>query len=211
MTGKDLFEKEQALLFETLETIEADCWKRIQKGALAHQHDFHQPMVGTVSGAFANLRTVVLRKVWAEKKQLAFYTDSRSGKINDLSKNNSTSWLFYSARHRLQIRLGGSSIVHTQSSLADEQWKKSRIRSRKCYLATLSPGVPVSTASSGLPVILEQRDPDESESEAGRKNFAVVVTKVKWMEWLWLHHEGHRRAEFRYNENGSYRASWLIP
>jgi pyridoxamine 5'-phosphate oxidase len=211
MTGKELFEKEQGLQFGTLESIEADCWARIQKGALTHQHDFHQPVVGTVSGDNCNMRTVVLRKAWSEHKQLAFHTDLRSGKINDLSQNNITSWLFYSTRHRLQIRLGGISIVHTNTPVAENHWEKSSTGSRKCYLASLSPGLQVSSATSGLPFVFEQRDPDETESEAGRKNFAVVVTKVRWMEWLWLRHQGHRRAEFRYEENGSYRASWLIP
>ena len=49
------------------------------------------------------------------------------------------------------------------------------------------------------------------QSEEGRKNFGVVTTKIKWMEWLWLNSSGHRRANFVYDEAGAFTANWLVP
>jgi hypothetical protein len=47
--------------------------------------------------------------------------------------------------------------------------------------------------------------------EIGRKNFGIVVTKVNWVEWLWLSSEGHKRAKFTYDTPSGFEANWLIP
>jgi hypothetical protein len=58
---------------------------------------------------------------------------------------------------------------------------------------------------------LENRDPSEAESEAGRQNFAVVVCQVRQIDWLFLTPYGHRRANFTWNGSGQLRTCWLVP
>jgi len=57
----------------------------------------------------------------------------------------------------------------------------------------------------------DKEDPTPVESEAGRKNFAIISAQIQWMEWLWLSSSGHRRASFRYTADGKFSANWLLP
>ena len=158
-----------------------------------------------------NLRTVVLRKVWVAEKKLAFHTDVRSGKWFELQKNNKISWLFYDAASRFQIRLAGTATLHTNDEVANEAWLKSTVSSRKIYLGLIAPSQKSEIPTSGLLPAFENADPTLKQSEEGRKNFGIVVTKANWMEWLWLNSKGHKRATFNYLNNGSIESNWLLP
>jgi pyridoxamine 5'-phosphate oxidase len=210
MGNIEKFEQQQEENFSNLAAIEADCWQRILKGSINFRDDFHQPVTGTLCNAGINLRTVVLRKVWPDKEQLSFHTDIRSGKMNDLKNNPAITWLFYSHAQRVQIRLGGIAHIHTDTALAETAWANTKLSSRKNYLTSLAPGTPSHVPTDGISIYLANRDPDAIESEEGRKHFAVVITDVNWMEWLWLNHKGHRRAQFQYRETGC-SSEWLIP
>ena len=48
------------------------------------------------------------------------------------------------------------------------------------------------------------------ESEVGYKNFCVVETYIKSIEWLYLAAKGHRRAYFNLNKKVLAK-KWLIP
>jgi pyridoxine/pyridoxamine 5'-phosphate oxidase len=152
-----------------------------------------------------------LRKVNIAEKQLAFHTDIRSGKWNDLQQQNKISWLFYDAAARIQIRLNGTAALHHDDKIADEGWQSSTMSSRKIYLGEQSPSAISPLPVSGLPTAFEANDPTPEECIAGRKNFGIVVTTITWMEWLWLNSRGHRRAGFKYLDDGSFTANWLIP
>ncbi len=196
--------------YPSLDFIEADCWNKIELGCTTHKHSFHTAVIATIFNGYPEMRTVVLRRVWAASKQLAFHTDIRSGKIEQLIKNPAISWLFYSSNDRIQLRLSGTASIETDSTIVKEAWQKTSCSSRRCYLAHRAPGTASAFATNGLPGIFEHRDPDLTESEEGYKNFAVILTKVNKMEWLWLHHKGHRRAAFEYHEGGT-KAHWLVP
>lgn len=210
MNNIDQFEQQQAETFSSLSAIEADCWQRIVRGSVNLKDDFHQPVTGTICSAGVNLRTVVLRKAWPHTKQLSFHTDTRSGKMNDLKSNSGITWLFYSHAQRVQIRLGGVAHVHTDDALVQTAWDNTKLTSRKTYLTAMAPGSVSAVPTDGINIDFTKRDPDTGESGEGRKNFAVVVTHVNWMEWLWLNHKGHRRAVFQYN-GIEYISQWLIP
>ena len=195
----------------SLSGLEKDCWLRLLNGSLKYKDPLHNPSVANVNKSGVNLRIVVLRKVWTENKQLAFNTDIRSGKWQDLQVDNKISWLFYDDMHKLQIRVGGSSKLHSADSIADEAWAASSMSSRKIYMIEPGPSAITSKPTNGLPPAFETTDPSAEESEAGRKNFGTVTTNVRWMEWLWLNSKGHRRAVFNYNEDKSFSADWLIP
>ena len=195
----------------SLEGLEKDAWLRLLNGSVKYKDVLHNPVVANVNDYGINLRTVVLRKVNIAKKQLAFHTDIRSGKWNDLQQKNNISWLFYDSPGRIQIRLSGTATLHQDDVVADEAWTASNMSSRKIYLGEIGPSVIAVSPVSGLPAAFEANDPTPEESKAGRKNFGIVITSVSWMEWLWLNSKGHRRAGFKYFEDGSFRADWLIP
>ena len=194
-----------------LRELEKDCWIRLLNGSLRTKDAIHNPAVANVNRYGVNIRTVVLRAVDTSQKQLIFHTDIRSGKWADLEKQNQLSWLFYDPAARVQIRAAGFSTLHTSDTLADAAWKKNKPNSRKIYMGGNSPSQISMLPVSGLPAAFETTDPSQEESEAGRKNFGIVVTTVNWMEWLWLNSKGHRRASFNYNNDKSFETSWLIP
>jgi pyridoxamine 5'-phosphate oxidase len=203
--------QEQESKFATLDSIEKDCWEQLQRGALSIKSDFHQPVIGTISDGACSLRTVVLRKTEIAEKQLVFHTDTRSGKIADLAINNTVTWLFYSQRHRIQIRVKAKALVLIDTPIAREIWLKTPEKSAKSYMTTLAPGTIAANATSGLPNEFDLREPTKTEMNAAVGNFAVVVTQVEWMEWLWLNKSGHRRAQFVYNADLTFKGDWLVP
>lgn len=194
-----------------LESLQKDCWNRLLNGSLRYKDAFHNMVVGNVNEHGVNLRTVVLRKVWATKKQLVFNTDTRCGKWQDLQQQNKVSFLFYDASANLQIRLSGTATLHQADSIADEAWADTKLGSRKVYMATPGPSTIISLPASGLSATLETSDPTLEESNEGRKNFGVIVSTINWMEWLWLSSKGHRRAVFTNNPDGSFSQNWMIP
>ena len=195
----------------TLSEIEKDCWLRLLNGSLRAKEPFHNPVVSNISGDLPVSRTVVLRKVFTAEKKLFLHTDIRSQKWNDLQQNPNTSWLFYDAAARLQIRAGGKSTLHHDNEIANTAWQNTSVNSRKTYMGLISPSEKSDVPTNGLPASFKKASPTPEESEAGRKNFAVVCTHVNWLEWLWLNSAGHRRASFNYNSNLEFDASWLIP
>ncbi|MDN3658037.1 pyridoxamine 5'-phosphate oxidase family protein [Ferruginibacter paludis] len=195
----------------TLKELEQEVWKRLEKGALSYKDALHNPVVANVNTDGVNMRTVVLRKVWPPQKQLAFYTDKRSGKWKELALQNNISWLFYDAAKCIQIRLSGDVTLHHDDGIAAESWDGTTMNNRKNYSGRERPSSVVEFPLSGLPAVFETNDPTPEESTDGRKNFGVVITRVRWMEWLWLNSSGHRRATFTYLEDGSFTANWLIP
>lgn len=194
-----------------LAALEKDCWLRLLNASLHYKDPLHNPVVANVSAQGINQRTVVLRKVDTEKKQLSFHTDIRSGKWNQLQINPAISWLFYNPAGRMQIRLSGMAALHQDDAITEEAWHNSTLSSRKIYLGEHGPSSIAASPVSGLPAAFESTDPTASQSEAGRKNFGIVTTKINWMEWLWLNSKGHRRASFNYNPDDSFTASWLVP
>lgn len=194
-----------------LADLEKDCWVRLLNGSLKGRDSFHTPTVANSSKQGINMRTIVLRKVNTTEKTIAFHTDIRSGKWQEMQENKTLTWLFYDAASKFQIRLAGIATLHHNDLLANECWLKTPANSRKTYMTTVAPSIPSAQPTSGLLPAFEGNNPTIEETENYRKNFGVVITKVNWMEWLWLSSSGHRRASFNYNEDNSFEASWVIP
>lgn len=195
-----------------LGAVLSECWHLLADGAAEPQHDFHTVALATPhAGLGCTLRTVVLRKVDPEARQLAFYTDLRSHKIGEIQADPRVALLFTSIREDTQIRVQAEASIHHADPLADAAWCDLSPRRRREYLVSGPPGLPWAWATSGLPTDLEARDPSEAESESGRLHFAVVVCHVRQMDWLFLTPYGHRRAVFDWTRNGQLQTSWLVP
>ena len=193
-----------------LDGILADCWHRLTNGVLSSKHSFHNPILGTINDDFAEIRTVVLRKVIPIEKCLIFHSDYRSPKIQQIKKNNHVSWLFYDAKARIQIRLKAEASLHHLDDVALSRWKDSRLESRRCYLVSPAPSTYIGFPDDGLPKNMEIKDLTEENVAEGFQNFVVVKTVVTAIDWLFLNHSGHRRAQFIYGENG-VKKEWMLP
>jgi pyridoxamine 5'-phosphate oxidase len=194
-----------------LTDLEKDCWIKLLNGCLKGRDPLHNATIANTNEHGVNMRTVVLRKVDTKEKTLAFHTDVRSGKWKELSVHNKISWLFYDVAGRYQIRLAGLATLHQNDAIADEAWLKSNENSRKIYMGAIAPSQQSDIPTSGMPLAFEMTNLTLEESEIGKQNFGIVITKVNWMEWLWLNSEGHRRASFTYNDDNNFEANWLVP
>jgi 3-hydroxyisobutyrate dehydrogenase len=192
----------------TLPDLENDTWNRLVNGAVKSRDAFHTPCVATQCNGDINLRTVVLRKALPEIKELRFHTDTRSKKWKELTLNPSISALFYDAADRIQIRVKGRAVLQFNNDITAAAWQKTSLSSRRCYLTNFDPSSFTDNPTSGLTEHIEQENFTLEESEIGFNHFGIVSIQVQNIDWLWLHHAGHRRAYFDY-ETGSF--SWMIP
>ena len=192
----------------SLRDLEIDTWNRLVNGAVKSRDPLHTPCVATHSGNYISLRTVVLRKAIPDTKELRFHTDIRSKKWQELTLNPSISALFYDAADRIQIRVKGRAEFQLNNDITAAAWQKTSLSSRRCYLTNFDPSSFTNNPTSGLPEHIEQENFTLEESEIVYQNFGIVSIKVQNIDWLWLHHAGHRRAYFDY-VSGYF--SWMIP
>lgn len=191
-----------------LEDLEKDCWLRLVNGAIKSRDPFHTPCVATIDSGEVNMRTVVLRKALSTLRELRFHTDTRSNKWKELAINNSISALFYDASSRIQLRVKGKAVLHFNNDITAEAWTKTALSSRRCYLTIENPSSFSTIPTSGLTEKIEQENFTLEESEVGKDHFGIVAIQVESIEWLWLHHAGHRRAFFDYVNDCN---NWMIP
>jgi 3-hydroxyisobutyrate dehydrogenase len=192
----------------SLRDLEKDTWNRLVNGAVKSRDPLHTPCVATHSGIDISLRTVVLRKAIPETNELRFHTDTRSKKWKELTLNPSISALFYDAADRIQIWVKGRAELQVKNDITGAAWQKTSLSSRRCYLTNFDPSSFTDNPTSGLPEHIEKENFTLEESEMGYQNFGIVVIQIQNIDWLWLHHAGHRRAYFDYI-SGSF--SWMIP
>ncbi len=195
----------------SLGEIERYAWSLLENGSRSPKEAFYTGTFGTVTESGISLRTVVLRGASPEERITICYSDERAGKVEEIRHRDAVSWLFWDEGTKVQLRLNGRATVHSGDSLTAEHWDRTTPGNRRSYLALPAPGSVQPVATSGLPEGLDSRQPTEEEGAAGRENFAVIVTKVDRLEWLWLGKGGHRRAGFRYEGNACTGASWLVP
>src|SRR3546814_2417913 len=87
LTNLDIWHSEDE---PRLGAVLGECWHLLCDGAADPQHDFHLAALATQHAGFGcALRTVVLRKVDSEARELWFYTDLRSRKIGRSEEHTS--------------------------------------------------------------------------------------------------------------------------
>ncbi|HLM62295.1 MAG TPA: pyridoxamine 5'-phosphate oxidase family protein, partial [Pyrinomonadaceae bacterium] len=186
-------------------------WKHLDLGTLEREHPFHTPVFATVAnGCAPDLRVVVLRRFWRKPPLLAFHAHVGSPKVKQIENNPNVYYLFYHPTERIQVRVKGRAIIHTDDDLAEEQWLATEFFSRRCYVGE-APGTVSKKPASGLPEDLLDRAPTAEESEAGRANFVVVSSTIEQIDCLELNVRGHRRSLFIWNETGNIESRWLTP
>ena len=185
-------------------------WKNFELGVTKGKHPFHTPVFGTVDGGGPSLRTVILRRFWKSPPRLAFHAHAGSPKIEQVKSEPSAAWLFYHPVEKFQVRVRGMVEIHTDDELADEQWSRTKLFARRCYMGK-APSERSSKPTSGMPNDLIDSEPTQSESESGRENFAVISSSIDSIDFVELDVRGHRRALFEWDTNGGLKTSWLTP
>jgi len=176
----------------SLQAIENRCWQELELATQQRGHAWRLATLATVDGERAAARTVVLREVRADSRELLIYTDTRSAKVTQLIANPLGTLLFWSAALSWQLRLEVTLTVADSGLDVSSRWAQIKLtHAAQDYLAALPPGTPVQ---------------DHQPERASRENFAVLTAQVTAADWLELHAEQHRRALF--DASGK---QWLTP
>jgi pyridoxamine 5'-phosphate oxidase len=190
----------------------AAAWRGLTEAVTNGRHEWHLPVIASIGvDGRPEARTVVLRSVDPEARTLTFHTDRRSPKIREIEASGRLAWAFYERTSKTQVRASGITTVHADDDVADAGWARTTLSSRRCYLAPHPPSGDLEEWHPNLPDDLHASRPDSAASEAGRVNFALVRTRIDRLERLELHHDGHLRAAWRWNESGVVEAGWLAP
>ena len=184
-----------------LGAIEAAIWQELTRAAHDSHHDWRSVVLATTAldadGApCADARTVVLREVDAEAKQLVVYTDSRAAKVTQLLAAPTAALVMWSKRLSWQLRCRATCTVADTGLAVSSRW--ARVRLSPTAQDYLSPRAPGSALDLQTPAV------------AHREYFAVISASVLSIDWLELHRDGHRRAVFATGGAGA-RARWLQP
>jgi hypothetical protein len=208
---------------ETLDTLLTDCWDQLTAAAETGKHGFHLPVLGTLAAEpetnVPELRTVVLRAADADRYTVLAHTDTRSPKAKQIRQHREAAWLFYDRDCKLQVRLAGPTDLltfHPPTSEVDvelvrSRWDASTLSSRRCYLAPAAPGTPADQPSPNLPAAFRNTVPQqEAQVAPGEDHFAVIRTRAATLDALLLHHAGHRRARYAFDQAGRViTQTWL--
>jgi len=196
----------------TLDDVLADAWRRLQRGARDRRHGFRLPTIATVDADdHPAARTVVLRAVDRDRRELACFSDARSPKIAQLRRRPWSSWTFWDRGGQVQVRACGP--THLQGPDDDDEaahaWASMDPRSRRPWFAEAAPGLELDAPGDGLPPDLDPDDPSVEQLARARSAFRRVGVIVEQLDWLSLRGE-HRRARFTWR-GGECTSSWCRP
>lgn len=197
----------------TLPDLEVNSWRQLvaapRREPGRDESGFKTMTVANSTPTGADARTVVLRKVDEVRRFVWFHTDVRAEKVMQLEAFPNATLLFWDEKTQVQLRLTTETRLHSDDHVADEQWRNLWVGSRKTYLSERVPGTEQPEPYPGFPAYLGESLPTEADSEAGRKNFAVIECRVLSMEYLHLGRAGQTRARFDYEPER--KLAWLAP
>lgn len=187
-----------------LSSWHAVLWAELAKAAVTRGHPWRQVAMATTCPRLGpQVRTVVLREVDAEARELLLYTDTRSPKVAQLDHDPRAQIMCWSAALGWQLRL--SCVVDCEMEGLDvtSRWAMLRhTRAAQDYLSPLAPGSALIPDSADTVVTAPAGEP--------RGAFAVLRARVLEMDWLSLDPAGHQRAVFDCRD-GAGAGRWLVP
>ncbi|MEO1205570.1 MAG: pyridoxamine 5'-phosphate oxidase family protein [Pseudomonadota bacterium] len=189
-------------LRQTLDRI----WHLLSRGVADRKSAFHTPTIATTHATDRTpaLRTVILRACTPRRNQLAFHTDRRSQKYEDLLIDPTLTIHVYDPKPRIQVRLTATGTLHHKDEVSEQVWHETSARSLQIYQQITPPGRPIPE-----PLTEDIRTNDQAP-QAGYKNFCVILATIQTIEWLHLTSSGHRRARFQWQHN-AWEGTWLAP
>lgn len=183
-----------ALPTDDLGALEARLWAELVAAAHTRGHAWRTPVLATACGtAGVDARVVVLREVDASARELAFFTDARSPKANQIAAHPQATMVMWAAELGWQLRLSLHLTLETSGLAVSSRWATLKMTpAAQDYLSPLPPGAPLGA--------------HPAPERGSRDHFAVVTAQVRAVDWLSLDPAGHRRAVF-----DTAGARWVQP
>jgi pyridoxine/pyridoxamine 5'-phosphate oxidase len=186
--------------------------QQLARAAVDVKHDLRRIYIATFGSPYPEVRTVVLRAVSWDKNEVTFHTDLRSKKYSELLANHKMSLMGYNHQKSYQIRVRGEATLHHKDEIAEQNWRKLGVSSRRVYLAT-NPGDVLNQAGNGLSDLHNSQELQLSATESGFDNFVCVTIAIRELEWLLLARNGHRRALYKFvqGQAAPCDSQWICP
>jgi 3-hydroxyisobutyrate dehydrogenase len=179
-------------MFDTLDACLADCRDRLIRAPRDRKSPLHTPVIVT---ADVDARVMVLRAFDSTAWALRLHTDTRAPKAAAIGSDPRVAVLFYDKGAKIQIRARGVGEILRAGAEVDAAWNASTNFARRCYLGE-GPGAGSDKPTSGLPPEFEGVEPDAAQLVPARENFALLRIILTALDWLYLAHTGHVRAQF---------------
>lgn len=195
-------------MFEALDDCLTDCRSRLIRAPRDRKAPMHTPVVVTGD---VDARVMVLRAFDASAWTLRLHTDARAPKAQVLAADPRVAVLFYDKGAKIQIRARGAGAILGEGAEVDAAWAASTNFARRCYLGE-GPGAGAEGPTSGLPPEFEGVEPDDAQLVPARENFALLKITLTSLDWLYLAHTGHVRAQFTRGEGAAaWEGRWVSP
>lgn len=194
-------------MFDQLEAVQRDLRDRLIRAARDRKSPMHTP---ALASSDADARIMVLRAFDTDAWTLRFHTDTRAPKVAPIEADPRVGVLFYDKGAKIQIRTRGTARILRDAAITDAAWEAGSNFARRCYMGD-GPGTPSDAPTSGLPAELEGTEPSAQELAPARPNFAVLLVELAELDWLYLAHTGHVRAQFKRDESGAWQGRWASP
>jgi 3-hydroxyisobutyrate dehydrogenase len=194
-------------MFETLDDCLTDCRNRLIRAPRDRKCPMHTPVIVTGD---VDARVMVLRAFDSQAWTLRLHTDARAPKAQMIAVDPRMAVLFYDKGAKIQIRARGAGAIVRDGAEVDAVWATSTNFARRCYLGD-GPGAVADTPTSGLPPEFEGVEPDDAQLVPARDNFALLKITLIALDWLYLAHTGHVRAQFTRAATGEWAGRWVSP
>ncbi len=189
--------------YDDLDAVLAMAWECLARGAADRRSGFHTANVATIrADGWPTVRTVVLRRFNRDRRILAFHTDVRTRKFDEIARDPRLTLHFYDPQQKIQMRLDCMAELHAADEITREAWQRSRPMSRACYAQMSHPGASLENGGDAALSALDEA--------AAYANFAVVFARIEALDWLYLAAAGHRRAAFDWR-GPEMTQTWLAP
>lgn len=156
---------------------------------------------GTLS---ARSRIVVMREFDPNDRHFSLYTDARSSKVREVENHSAVSAVFYDPGKHIQLRLSGHCSIHCNDDETAKVWSILPSHNKVLYGTTPGPGTHLSAGEA-----YETGNIDAAQHS--EFHFCILKVLYHQMEWLYLAREGHRRALYEWQSNGTLTSQWLAP
>lgn len=173
----------------SLPEIEAALWRELEACVHDKAHPWRTPVLATTDGQSGDARTVVVREVSQEDRRLLVYTDKRSPKVAQLQRHPRGTLVMWSAALGWQLRCRVHLSLDTSGLAVASRWAQIKLSpAAQDYLSPLPPGSALDDAPD-TPAV-------GSDERGALGYFTVIDAQVQSIDWLELHAEGQRRAQF---------------
>lgn len=178
-------------------------YRELKRAGTNKHHAFRFFTFATAGAGNGNpgVRMVVLRSFEADW-HFEFYTDARSGKVEEVRRHPVTESLFWNPSQRVQLRVSATTTIHNGDQLSSERWRQVQGEDQKAYASPVSPGQPIADPSDAhsWPEFIDAR------------NFAVIRSRPYCIKVLQISGLKHLALEYsRDDETGEWTGSWIAP